>query len=111
MALLIKAQKKMFQPIRTRVIKSITGKDEFTLTELQSLVSGNIEIVPIRCSLVGREITDEKGDIYTITEKTVMLVNEEGLIHKLSFNIFASNLADKAIVGDVVLVERDKEFV
>jgi hypothetical protein len=59
---------------------------EFTLDELQEFVGGYIEIVRLR--------------------KALMYVNEEGLIHGLSYNHKASILAGKRIVGDVLVVDK-----
>lgn len=62
------------------------------LSFLQKAVGGYIEMVRLR------------------DRKTVMLVNEEGLIHRLPLNPMASVLAGKAIVGDAVIVRVPQEF-
>jgi len=57
------------------------------LKGLQTLVGGYIETVPVL----------ENPDI-------IMIVNEEGLIHGLPFNMVASQIARQQIVGTAVLV-------
>jgi hypothetical protein len=56
----------------------------FTLQELQDFVGGYIELVQLG-------------------NGTVMVVNEEGLLNKLPFNVNASRLASMNIVGDVLV--------
>lgn len=63
---------------------------EANLETYQSLVGGYIEVVP-----VGNE--------------NLMVVNEEGLIHRLPHNQKASTLSGRNIVGDVFLIAQ-KDF-
>lgn len=58
---------------------------KFTLEEIQKMVGGYVE----RLKLPGRY---------------VMLINEEGLIFKLPLNREASEIAQRPIVGDVVVL-------
>lgn len=68
------------------------GEDgEFTLEQLQKLVSGYIEVV---------------WRVPGAPPHAVMVVNEEGLLQNLPVNPFASFLADQQIVGDVVVCSR-----
>lgn len=60
-----------------------------TLEQLQKAVGGYIEKVRL----------PHQGQRY-------MYVNEEGLIHRLPLNPSASNLAQRPLVGDVVVMGR-----
>ena len=63
------------------------------LAELQELVGGYIELVPIDHALNGVQYTS-------------MVVNEEGLLHQLDHNPVASEISDLFIVGPAVLISR-----
>jgi len=61
----------------------------YKLDELKSVVKGYIEVVVLdRCSK---------------NENLIMIVNEEGLLENLPVNLFASQMAQKHIVGDVLV--------
>lgn len=59
----------------------------YELEELQKIVGGYIELVYL--------LNDE-----------VMVVNEEGLLYNLPYNVKASNYANRPIVGDVLICKR-----
>jgi len=61
--------------------------DKFTLAELQALVGGYIEHVPLKPALD-------------------MIVNEDGRRLGLPFNSNASTLANTEIVGNAILIHR-----
>lgn len=61
--------------------------DTFSLIELQTYVGGYIEAV-------------------YLPGNRVMFVNEEGLLKELPLNVSASSLAQRWIVGDVVVCDR-----
>lgn len=63
-----------------------------TLEDLQSAVGGYIEYVPVP-ALPG----------------LVMVVDEEGTLKHKPLNAYASEIAGRVIVGDVVLMEREEE--
>jgi hypothetical protein len=60
-----------------------------SLKELQAAVGGYIEAVPING-----------------VSRTVLIVNEEGLIHRLPENPRASQIAGRLIVGTAILLPR-----
>lgn len=67
--------------------------DEFTLSELEKAIGGDIEIIPV----------NPWDDI-------IMVVGEEGLAKGKRHNRLASEMVGHHIVGDVVIMEReDKE--
>jgi hypothetical protein len=66
-----------------------TAGDKFTLEEMQAAVGGLIELIILHD---GRD----------------MWINEEGLILGLPFNISASTLYGKAIMGDVLVTSRSE---
>jgi len=70
-----------------RTIQPHNGID-FTLTELQKLVDGFIEVVRTE-------------------ENNILVVNEEGLMHGLKLNMTASTLAGRYIVGPAVYMPSD----
>ncbi len=80
----------------------ISGKGEITLfapntwpptlEDLQTAVGGHIEYVPVP-ALPG----------------LVMAVDEDGLLKRKPFNLYASEIAGRKIVGDVILMEREEE--
>ena len=61
----------------------------YKLDELKSIVNGYIEVVVL--------------DRYSNNENLIMIVNEEGLLKDLPVNLFASQIAQKHIVGDVLV--------
>lgn len=61
----------------------------YSLTDLQSFVGGYIEIV-------------------RLSEDKIMVVNEEGLLHRLPYNYRASHIVGAPIVGDVLVCKRDE---
>ncbi len=67
------------------VVRPKDGK-AFTLAELQGYVDGYIEIVP------------------TTYPEQKMVVNEEGLLKRLRFNIPASIIAGQSIVGSALIL-------
>jgi hypothetical protein len=81
-----------------KLIKANGETEELTgdmpLERAQKLVGGYIEVVHL-------------GNGYKVGAKA-LLVNEEGLIHKLPYNMEASEIALKALVGDCVLFEWEK---
>lgn len=62
---------------------------EPSLEQMQKVVKGYVEVVPIPDS-----------------ENKVMLVNEEGRLLRLPVNMKASNVAHTVIVGDVLICEK-----
>ena len=64
------------------------GKD-FQLKEMKDIVNGYIEIVYLR-------------------DGRLMVVNEEGRLERLPYNMTASLLAGETIVGDVLVCERNQ---
>lgn len=75
--------------IKTNGEKSnVTPKngEDVQLEEMQEIVGGYIEIV-------------------RLDEKTIMVVNEEGLVYNLPYNAKASRLCGIPIVGDVLVCE------
>jgi hypothetical protein len=73
----------------TRELRPADGTDCFTLEELQKYVGGYIEVV--RCRLPVPE-----------DECPLLIVNEEGTIHRLPENVEASHKAGVWLVGDVI---------
>ena len=77
--------------------------DEWSLDELQHHVGGQIELVsvmhPITDSVQGR------GETLYPASVLVAVVNEEGRLDGLSFNLNASHLLGQAVVGPVVITE------
>lgn len=71
-----------------------TVKEKPSLKEMQAAVNGYIERVRLHPTI------PPKG----FDEPCVMIVNEEGLIHKLPVNLQASMLAMCHIVGDVIIM-------
>jgi hypothetical protein len=65
-----------------------SGK-EFSLEELQTAVGGYIELI-------------------YLPESEVLVVNEEGMIQKLTFNKKASIIANRPIVGNVVKCKKSQ---
>lgn len=63
------------------------NNEDFSLEEVQAIVGGYVEIVRLE------------------NPKLIMLVNEEGLIHGLSNNVHASVMAQRLIVGTVLVCE------
>ncbi len=61
----------------------------WSLNELQRLVGGYIELVPVRNPINGIDYT--------------VVVNEEGLVHQLPWNRPASYIAGQVLVGNAVL--------
>lgn len=59
----------------------------YELEELQKIVGGYIELV-------------------NLPYDGVMVVNEEGLLYNLPYNLKASNYANRPIVGDVLVCKR-----
>lgn len=86
-----------------------------SLTELQGVVGGLIQEVPvdrrwqIRLENRVNEDADFDGILYdgTYFQFSVMYANEEGLLMELPFNSPASSLAEQFLVGDVAVVFRD----
>ena len=74
---------------KTREFKPADGK-EFTLQELQDAVGGNIEFVAA---------PDDR-------QNYLIIVNEEGLIHRQEYNVQGSFLAGQPLVGNVLIVEK-----
>ena len=68
--------------------QDLTPKEKPTLKEMQDWVGGYIEIV--RVNFEGKKVP--------------MVVNEEGLIHRLPINYQASRIAGSPIVGDVFIL-------
>lgn len=62
-----------------------------TLEALQNAVEGYIEVVTL------------------VPEQAVMIVNEEGRLHKMSPNLYASAIAGMSIVGPAIIVGVDGE--
>jgi hypothetical protein len=62
-----------------------TRVEELTLEQKQEIVGGYIEYVKIGSG--------------------TMIVNEEGLLHKLPFNTYASIIADRPICGRAIIEE------
>lgn len=80
-----------------RLIEALAIARDDELAQIQAAVGGYVEAVFIR-----------PGDL-----RCVMLMNEEGLLQRLRPNVRATRLAQRAIVGDVLLVgvpDRDAEF-
>lgn len=104
MALLIK---------HTGEVVKVTPADgqHFTLEEMQKYVGGDIEVIAAR-ALIGVKILPAD---YQIGPQTTMVVNEEGKLHRLPFNEFATRLYAHGdiddIVGDVMLCEFGTEIV
>lgn len=69
--------------------KRLPEKDTFTMKELQSIVGGYFEFVPLADGLL-------------------MVVNEEGLLKELPQNRQASAIAMQTIVGDVIIVHESE---
>ena len=69
-------------------IEPKNGKN-FSLEELQSIVGGYIEIV-------------------YLSDGSLMVVNEEGLLKELPYNLVASGIAGFYIVGDVLLCKENQ---
>jgi len=77
----------------TGEVEAISPGDDrntYTLEEMQKVVGGLIEIVNFP------------------NQPVLMVVNEEGLIHRLPANQRASMLAERVIVGDVLLCGVDR---
>lgn len=68
-------------------------KGEGFLKTTQELVGGWIEYTPVRSGFTEEEM-----------KNMMLVVNEEGLMHQLKPNHYASLLAGKLLVGDVILV-------
>lgn len=66
-------------------VKPKNGK-RFSLEELQSFVGGNIEII-------------------ACPHGQIMIVNEEGRLKELPVNRVASKVAQREVVGDVLLTD------
>ena len=87
MAIIIKADGK------TKHTEPINGK-VFTLNELQTVVGGYIEIVPITTG----EYTGK-----------LLVVDEEGKLKAdAQLNIEASKISGQQIVGQVIVIDRDQ---
>lgn len=69
------------------IVKDI---DITTLKKQQDFVGGYIEYV------------------YLENHNSIMIVNEEGLLQNLPFNAEASIIANRAIVGNVILAKRNE---
>ena len=73
------------------ILSPANGKT-YTLEELQEAVHGNIEIIHLN-------------------DGRLMVVNEEGLLQRLPYNMYASAIAHQSglgdIVGDVVVCHSD----
>ena len=67
-----------------RLASPRNGKD-FSLEELQEIVGGQVEIIPL-----------------------FMVVNEEGLLERLQINQQATNIYGTLIVGDALLCRADE---
>ena len=67
------------------------NKHDFKLKELQDFVGGYIEIVHL-----------QENDMVKYND-LVMVVNEEGLMHRLEYNLIASQIVGQDIVGDVLV--------
>tara|TARA_R100000789_G_scaffold94393_1_gene94164 strand:- start:525 stop:785 length:261 start_codon:yes stop_codon:yes gene_type:complete len=65
------------------------GESTYHLAQLQSVVNGFIEL------------------IYLLNNQ-IMVVNEEGSIHRLPVNRAASKIASQMIVGNVILIKGDE---
>ena len=63
------------------------NKIDFQLTELQPIVGGYIEIVNVK-------------------DDCLMVVNEEGRLIGLPFNVRATEIAGQVIVGDVLVCKK-----
>lgn len=74
------------------------NKHDFKLKELKEFVGGYIEIVHL-----------QENDIVK-SDDLIMVVNEEGIMHRLEYNLIASLTAGIDIVGDV-LVCRSNEVL
>ena len=46
--------------------------------------------------------------VYLTNHNSIMIVNEEGLLHNLPFNAEASILAQQPIVGNVILAKKNE---
>ena len=77
---------------RVEMLELLPSKGEsFTLEELQRAVGGYIEAIQVR---------DPNG------AWLIMIVNEDGRSLGLPYNPLASQMAQREIVGDVVLCKR-----
>lgn len=80
--------KALIQILSDGTTRQLDGHD-CSLSQAQSYVSGYIENV-------------------ALSDKTSMLVNEEGLLNDLPVNKVASLMTGRHIVGDVVIVKWEK---
>ena len=67
----------------------------YKLDELNSVVKGYIEVVVL--------------DRYSNNDLLIMIVNEEGLLENLPVNLLASQVAQKPIVGDVLVCKSNSD--
>lgn len=76
------------------VVPFTIAGESASLKEMQAAVGGYIERVRLSAPVKGL------GDC-------IMVVNEEGLIHKLPINLQASMLAQRHIVGDAIVMPKE----
>ena len=72
--------------------------NKFSLEELQEFVEGQIQVVTNYSRLFNLGFMDDSKD-------SVMLVNEEGIIHNLPDNITASVMSQDKIYGNALLLQ------
>ena len=73
--------------IKVNSIETETYEGEVVLEELQKAVGGLIEVVYL--------------------QDAIMIINQEGLVHGLQYNMLASEIAIQPIVGNVVLLTHE----